>query len=151
ERFDSGTTDPNLGAETDFYQRTFTNQIVHGGVTLDRIGFNPDGKAMTLRLKAGGVWTRGDGVLTNSEDDRQVIVGPGGELVPAQSYGAFANVFFFFTENVNLRYAWGFQRGRATDRPVVVGDLEDGFFRTRNDQQEVSVWWTPGPFTLGVA
>jgi hypothetical protein len=151
ERFDSGTTTENFGAETDFYQKTFTNQIVHGGITLDRIGFNPDGKAMTFRLKAGGVWTRGDGVLTNSEYDRQVIIGPGGKLVPAQSYGAFANAFFYLTEDVNLRYAWGFQRGIATDRPVVVGDLQDGFFRTRNDQQEVSVWWTPGPFTFGIA
>jgi hypothetical protein len=151
ERFDAGTTNPNLNAETDFYDRTFTNQIVHGGITLDRIGFASTGRAMTFRIKAGGVWTRGDGVLTNSEYDRQVVVAPGGDLVPAESYGAFVNPIFYLTDDVNLRYAWGFQRGVATNRPVVVGDLDDGFFRTRNDQQEVSLWWTPGPFTFGIA
>lgn len=151
ERFDADTLDRNLNAETDFYDRTFTNQIVHGGITLDRIGFNRTGKAMTLRLKVGGVWTLGDGVLTNSEYDRQVLLEPDGDLVPAESYGAFVNPIFYLTEEWNLRYAWGFQRGSATDRTVVVGNLDDGFFRTRNDQQEVSLWWTPGPFTLGIA
>ena len=151
ERFDAGTITPDLNAQTGFYDRTFVNQIVHGGITVDRIGFNKSGRAMTLRLKVGGVWTRGDGVLTDSEYDRQVIVSPSGKLVPAESYGAFANPIFYLTNDVNLRYAWGFQRGIATDRPVVVGDLDNGFFRTRNDQQEVSLWWTPGPFTFGLA
>jgi hypothetical protein len=151
ERFDAGTLTPNLNAQTGFYDRTFDNQIVHGGITFDRIGFNTSGKAMTLRLKIGGVWTRGDGILTNSEFDRQVIVGPGGNLEPAESYGAFANPIFYLTDDVNLRYAFGFQSAIATDRPVVIGDLTDGFFRTRNDQQEVSIWWTPGPFTFGLA
>jgi hypothetical protein len=151
QRFDSGTTNPDVNAQTGFYDRNFDNQIVHGGVTLDRIGFNKQGRAMTLKLKVGGLWTRGDGILTNSDYDRQVIVGPGGSLVPAQSYGAFVNPIFYFTDNLNLRYAWGFQRARDTDQPVAVGSLNNNFFRTRNDQQEVSLWWTPGPFTLGVA
>ena len=158
ERFNQGTLVPNLNAQTSFTQHTFDNQTVNLSVQLDRIGFNPTGRAMTLRLIGGGVWTRGEGRITNSEFDRRVILNRSGHLVPAQSMGGWINPQFFFTDTLSLRWAGGTQWALDSHRPAVDGTLIPDpsgsgktFFRVNNFQSEASLWWTPGPFTFALA
>ena len=153
ERFNVGTTTPSLNAQTNFQDRNFTDQVVHGTLILDRIGFNETGRAMTLKLQGGAVWTRGEGRVTNSDFDRRVIVDTDGTLKSAQSVGAWVNPMFFFTDTLSLRWAGGFQTALNDDRPVVTGSLitdsaGTNFFRVNNRQSEISLWWTPGPFTF---
>src|SRR3989442_10970511 len=153
ERFNQGTLTPNLNAETNFQDRTFTDQVAHAAFILDRIGFNQTGRAMTLKLMGGALWTRGEGRVTNSDFDRRVIVDSDGSLKTAQSVGAWINPSFYITDTLSLRWAGGFQTALKNDRPVVTGSLITdsaltNFFRVNNRQSEVSVWWTPGPFTF---
>jgi len=157
ERFNQGTLTPNLNAQTNFTDRTFDNQTVAFSALLDRIGYNQNGRALTLKLLGGGVWTRGEGRITNSEFDRRVIVASDGSLVPAQSLGGWINPQFFLTETLSLRWAAGTQWALDSNRPVVTGSLISDpsgsgktFFRVNNVQSEVSVWWTPGPFTFAL-
>jgi hypothetical protein len=157
ERFNRGTLTPNLNAQTNFTERTFDNQTVAFSAVLDRIGFNQKDRAMTLKLLGGGVWTRGEGRITNSELDRRVILASDGDLVPAQSLGGWLNPQFFITNTLSLRWAGGAQYALDSDRPVVTGSLitDPGgsgktFFRVNNFQSEVSLWWTPGPFTFAL-
>jgi len=160
ERFTQGTLIPTIPTndETNFTQHTFDNQTAAFSVTLDRIGFNKTGQALTLRLKGGGVWTRGEGRITNSEFDRRVILDGGGHLVPAQSLGGWINPQFFLTDTLSLRWAGGEQWALDSDRPAITGTLLDDpagaalpkFFRVNNFQSEVSLWWTPGPFTFAL-
>jgi len=158
ERFDTGTFTPNLNAQTNFTQHTFDNQTVAFGVSLDRIGFNKTGRALTLKLAGGGVWTRGDGQITDSEFDRRVILNRHGSLTPAQSLGGWINPQFFLTDTLSLRWAGGTQWALDSNRPAITGSLiadPSGsglqFFRVNNFQSEVSLWWTPGPFTFALA
>ncbi len=151
ERFNSGTTVANFGAQTNFDERTFSNQAVHGTVILDRIGFNKTGRARTLKLVGGWLWSRGEALHLNAEFDRRVIVAGDGRLVPAQSVGGFTNVIFFVTDTLSLRWAGGFQYALDEHRPVATGTLTSGFSRVNNRQSEVSLWWAPGPFTFALA
>ncbi len=158
ERFTAGTFTPNFNAQTNFQQRTFTNQVAHGTFILDRIGFNQTGRALTLQLRGGGVWTRGEGRITNSEFDRRVILDTDGRLTEAQSVGGWINPIFWITDTVSIRWNGGAQYALNNDRPVVTGSLfarpagaGPGFFRVNNRQSEVSLWWTPGPFTFAIA
>ena len=153
ERFTRGTVTPNLNAQTNFQDRNFTDQVAHGTLILDRIGFNETGRAMTLKLQGGAVWTRGEGRVTNSDFDRRVILDTDGSLTSAQSVGAWVNPIFYFTDTVSLRWAGGFQTALDDDRPVVTGSLITdsagrNFFRVNDRQSEASLWWTPGPFTF---
>src|SRR5437870_10488540 len=160
ERFTQGTLIPTTSTndETNFTQHTFDNQTAAFSVTLDRIGFNKTGQALTLRLKGGGVWTRGEGRITNSEFDRRVILDGGGHLVPAQSLGGWINPQFFLTDTLSLRWAGGEQWALESSRPAITGTLLAdpapgstlSFFRVNNFQSEVSLWWTPGPFTFAL-
>jgi hypothetical protein len=157
ERFTQGTFTSNPNAETNFTEHTFDNQTAAFSVTLDRIGFNKTGRALTLKLTGGGVWTRGEGRITNSEFDRRVILDGGGRLVPAQSVGGWINPQFYLTDTLSLRWAGGEQFALDSDRPAITGTLLDDpsgsaqkFFRVNNFQSEVSVWWTPGPFTFAL-
>ncbi len=165
QRFDTAGT-PNLllpttaAPTTPFIDRGFNNWTAHAGVTLDRIGFNTTGRAMTFKLLAGGVWTKGEAGLLNAEFDRQLILDDDNSLVPAQSWGGFVNPQFYLTDTLSLRWAGGIQFARDSDRPVVTGDgftqiggtlATNNFFRDRNRQSELSVWWTPGPFTFALA
>src|SRR5260370_38578231 len=59
ERFNTGTFTPNLNAPTNFTQHTFDNQRTAFSVTLNGIGFNKTGRALTLKLTGRGVWKRG--------------------------------------------------------------------------------------------
>ena len=158
ERFNTGTFTPNLNAQTNFTQHTFDNQTVAFGVALDRIGFNKTGRALTLKLTGGGVWTRGDGQITDSEFDRRVILNRHGSLTPAQSLGGWINPQFFLTDTLSLRWAGGTQWALDSHRPAITGSLMADpsgsglqFFRVNNFQSEVSLWWTPGPFTFALA
>jgi hypothetical protein len=159
ERFTRGTFTPTTSAndEINFTQHTFDNQTAAFSVTLDRIGFNKTGQALTLRLKGGGVWTRGEGRITNSEFDRRVILDGGGHLVPAQSLGGWINPQFYLTDTLSLRWAGGEQFALNSNRPAITGTLladpsgsGKNFFRVNNFQSEVSLWWTPGPFTFAL-
>jgi hypothetical protein len=157
ERFTKGTFTSNPNAETNFTQQTFDNQTAAFSVTLDQIGFNKTGRALTLRLKGGGVWTRGEGRITNSEFDRRVILDGGGHLVSAQSIGGWINPQFFLTDTLSLRWAGGEQFALNSDRPAITGTLladpsgsAQNFFRVNNFQSEISLWWTPGPFTFAL-
>ena len=127
-------------------------------MTLDRIGFNKTGRALTLKLTGGGVWTRGDGQILQSQFDRRVILNSHGSLTPAQSLGGWINPQFFLTDTLSLRWAGGTQWALDSKRPVITGSLiadPSGsglqFFRVNNFQSEVSLWWTPGPFTFALA
>lgn len=151
ERFNQGTTVANFGTQTSFDERTFSNQAVHGTVILDRIGFNKTGRARTLKLVGGGLWSRGEARHLNAEFDRRVIVDGDGGLAPAQSAGGFANAIFFLTDTLSLRWAGGAQYALNDRRPVATGSLTSGFFRVNNRQTEVSLWWAPGPFTFALA
>jgi hypothetical protein len=155
ERFNRGTLIPNLNAQINFQDRNFTDQVAHSTLILDRIGFNETGRALTLKLMGGAVWTRGEGRVTNSDFDRRVILDSDGTLESAQSVGAWVNPVFYLTDTVSLRWAGGFQTALDNDRPVVTGSLitdsaGTNFFRVNNRQSEVSLWWTPGPFTFAL-
>lgn len=158
ERFNTGTLTPNLNAQTNFTQHSFDNQTAAFSLTLDRIGFNKTGRALTLKLTGGGVWTRGDGQILQSQFDRRVILNSHGSLTPAQSLGGWINPQFFLTDTLSLRWAGGTQWALDSKRPVITGSLiadPSGsglqFFRVNNFQSEVSLWWTPGPFTFALA
>ncbi len=156
ERFTRGTLTPNFSAETNFTERNFTNQVVHGTLIFDRIGFNRTGRAMTLKLQGGGVWSRGEGRITNSEFDRRLILDTDGRLTPAQSAGVWINPMFWITDTLSLRWAGGSQWALDDDRPAITGSLiadsaGRSFFRVNNRQSEASIWWTPGPFTFALA
>jgi len=153
ERFTTGTTTPNFNTETNFTERNFTDQVAHAVFILDRIGFNETRRAGTLKLQGGAVWTRGEGRVTDSGFDRRVILDTDGHLKSAQSVGAWVNPMFFFTDTLSLRWAGGFQTALDNDRPVITGSLiadsaGTNFFRVNDRQSEVSLWWTPGPFTF---
>jgi hypothetical protein len=158
ERFNAGTFTPNLNAQTNFTQHTFDNQTAAFSVTLDRIGFNKTSRALTLKLTGGGVWTRGDGQITDSEFDRRVILDSHGSLTPAQSLGGWINPQFYLTDHLSLRWAGGTQWALKSNRPAITGSLIPDpsgsglqFFRVNNFQSEASLWWTPGPFTFALA
>ena len=146
-----------FGAQTNFRERDFTNQAVHGTLILDRIGFNKTGRAGTLKLQGGGVWARGDALHLNSEFGPRVILDDDGRLAPAQSAGGWINPMFWLTDTLSLRWAGGIQSLLDDDRPVISGAPVAGsafptaFFRTLNRQSEISIWWTPGPFTFSLA
>ncbi|MBI4635311.1 MAG: hypothetical protein HY727_03085 [Candidatus Rokubacteria bacterium] len=150
ERFTSEGT-ASLGATTNFSERHFTNQTAWGTVTLERIGLNKTGRAMTLELRGGGLWTRGDALHLDATFDRRVIIDDDGQLVPAESVGAFVNALFFITDTLSLRWAGGTQFALDSDRPVAAGTLTSDFFRVNNRQSEFSIFWTPGPFTFGLS
>src|SRR5207245_11212404 len=119
ERFTQGTLIPTTSTndETNFTQHTFDNQTAAFSVTLDRIGFNKTGQALTLRLKGGGVWTRGEGRITNSEFDRRVTLDGGGHLVPAQSLGGWINPQLNLTDTLSLPGAGRKPRELDSNRP----------------------------------
>ncbi len=149
ERFTPAGTASNA-AQTNFSERHFTNQTLWGTFTLDRIGFNRTGRALTLQLRGGGLWTRGEAFHLNAEFDRSVIRDSDGSLSEAQSVGGFINPIFWLTDTLSIRWSGGAQFALDSDRPVVVGTLISNFHRVNNKQSEVSIWWTPGPFTFAL-
>lgn len=137
--------------EATFGEQNFTNQTAWATFTLDRIAFNRKGRAGTLQLRGGGLWTRGEARHLNAEFDRRLIRDEDGSLEEAQSVGGFINPIFYITDTLSLRWAGGAQFALDDDRPVLTGSLIRGFFRESNMQSELSVWWTPGPFTFALA
>ncbi len=160
ERFTKGAIPPAVttsASPLNFDERHFTNQVAQGNFILDRIGFNKTGRALTLSLWGGGVWTRGEGRITNSEFDRRVVLDRDGSLTPAQSVGGWINPMFWITDTLSIRWAGGAQYALDDDRFVVTGSGIAGaafpasFFRVNNRQSEISLWWTPGPFTFALS
>ncbi len=160
DRFTAGTNTLNTGAQTGFTERHFTNQTAWGTFILDRIGVNKTGRALTLHLRGGGLWILGEARHLDAGFDRRIVLDNDGGLISAQSVGGFINPIFYLTDTISIRWAGGTQYALDNDRPVVAGALTAGtfsqtgaatsFFRVNNRQSEVSIWWTPGPFTFAL-
>jgi hypothetical protein len=132
---------------------TFNNWATHGGFDMIGIGTAKQGRAGTFRLKGNAVYFRGDAQFLSSSFDSRVFL-EGTTLDQAGSVGGFINPMYFITDNLSLRWAGGamFTFDAAdSKKAVVAGNPTDGFVRDQNYQSEVSLWWTPGPWTLGIA
>jgi hypothetical protein len=151
ERFRAGTLEPDFSLQTGFDERRFSAGAVHGGFSIDGLGFNAEGRARTMSLRMSGLWTSGEASFVDAGFDRRVVLRPDGTLETARSSGGFVNPIFYLAETVSLRWAGGAQYALDPALPVVTGTLTDGFYRTRNWQSEASVWWTPGPLTFALA
>lgn len=151
ERFEEGTLNPNLKLEQNFDEREFQNIAAHGGLVLEGIGFNAKGRALTLNIMTGGVYTQGDALHLDASFDRRTILDSDGDLDEAESVGGFVATSFFILQDLSVRWAGGGQFALDADRPPVTGAFTSGYFRTQNLQSEVSIWWTPGPFTFAIA
>lgn len=151
ERFVAGTFEPNFTLQTGFDERRFTARAVHGGINIERLGFNAEGRARTFNLKLGGVWASGEASHLDVGFDRRVVLRADGNLEPAHSSGGFVNPIFYLGDTLSVRWAGGAQFALDPNLPVVTGSLTNGNFRTRNWQSEASVWWTPGPFSFALA
>jgi hypothetical protein len=68
--------------------------------------------------------------------------------------GGFINPMYFITDKLSVRWAGGsmfaLDAGHA-GKAVVAGNPTSGFVRDQNYQSELSLWWTPGPWTFGIA
>jgi hypothetical protein len=151
ERFETGTLEPDFNLQSGFDERSFTAKAIHGGISIDDLGFNPEGRARNFTLRMGGLWTNGEARYLDAGFDRRVVLASDGTLEPARSAGGFVNPMFFLTESISVRWAGGAQYALDPSLPVVTGSLTNGYFRTRNWNSEVSAWWTPGPFTFAFA
>lgn len=130
----------------------YTALAFHGGINLQRIGLNPDGRARTLSLVIGGVWSQGDAQHLDAGFDRRTVLQTDGSLEEARSVGGFINPIYHLTEQWSLRAAYGQQVALDDDRPAATGSFTGGdFVRHANQQVELSVWWTPGPFTFALS
>jgi len=130
----------------------YTALAVHGGINLQRLGFNPSGRTGTFNLMIGGVWSQGDAQHLDAGFDRRTVLQADGSLEEAQSIGGFIQPIYYVSETVSLRAAYGQQVALNDDRPAATGSFTGGdFVRHTNQQVELSAWWTPGPFTFAVA
>lgn len=151
EDFDGNGFNPSIPAPTDPGDN-YTALAVHGGINLQRLGFNPTGKANTVTLVIGGVWSQGDAQHLDAGFDRRTVLQADGSLDEAQSIGGFIQPIYHVTETLSLRAAYGQQVAIDDDRPAATGAFTGGdFVRHTNEQVELSVWWTPGPLTIAAA
>ena len=151
EDFDGNGTNPDI-VPAPTLEDGYTALAVHGGINLQRIGFNPTGKANTLTLVIGGVWSQGDAQHLDASFDRRTVLQADGSLDEAQSIGGFIQPIYWLTETWSLRAAYGQQVALDDDRPAATGSFTGAsFVRHTNEQFEVSAWWTPGPFTFALA
>lgn len=133
--------------------KTFNNWATHGGFDLIGIGTAKKGRAGTFRLKGNAVYFRGDAQFLSSSYDSRLFL-EGTSLDQAGSVGGFINPMYFITDDLSLRWAGGAMFTLdATDptKAIVAGNPTSGFVRNQNYQSEISVWWTPGPWTFGIA
>jgi hypothetical protein len=151
ERFQEGTYNPNLGLEQGFTEREFQNIAVHGGFVLEGIGFNPDGRARTLNITINGLYSQGDALHLDASFDRRTVLTKSGSLDEAESAGGFVSTSFFLLDELSLRWSGGGQVALRSDLVPVTGTFDQGYVRDDSYQSEVSVWWTPGPFTFALA
>lgn len=133
--------------------KTFNNWAAHGGFDIIGIGMAKQGRAGTFRLKGNAVYFQGDAQFLSSSFDSRLFL-DGTTLDQAGSVGGFINPMYFITENLSLRWAGGamftLDAGDA-NKAIVAGNPTSGFVRDENYQSELSLWWTPGPWTLGIA
>ncbi|MBK6427002.1 MAG: hypothetical protein IPF82_12630 [Blastocatellia bacterium] len=151
ERFEAGTFNADFGLQSNFDEQSFTAKAVHGGISIDDLGFNAESRARTFTFRMGGLWTNGEARYLDAGFDRRVVHRADGTLEPARSAGGFVNPMFFLTDTVSIRWAGGAQYALDPSLPVVTGSLTNNYFRTRNWNSEISAWWTPGPFTFAIA
>ena len=133
--------------------KTFTNWATHGGFDLIGIGTAKNGRAGTFRLKGNAVYFRGDAQFLSSSYDSRLFL-QGTTLDQAGSVGGFINPMYFIADNISLRWAGGSMfalDAGHTGKTVVAGNPTSGFVRDQNLQSELSLWWTPGPWTFGIA
>jgi hypothetical protein len=151
EDFAGNGFNPSIPVPTDPGDN-YTALAVHGGFNLQRLGFNPTGKANTMTLVIGGVWSQGDAQHLDAGFDRRTVLQADGSLDEAQSIGGFIQPIYYVTEAISLRAAYGQQVALNDDRPAATGSFTGGdFVRHTNEQFEVSAWWTPGPLTFAVS
>lgn len=129
--------------------KRFTNWTGHGGFDIIGIGTAKKGRAGTLRLRMNGVYTQGDGTILNSSFGTRVFL-KDTTLDETRAVGGFVNPMFFITDNLSLRWAGGamFSLDTGDDGTRIVAG--DTFPRKENYQSEVSLWWTPGPWTFAI-
>ncbi len=130
-------------------EKRYTNWAGHGGLDIVGMGLATKGRAGTVRLKLNGVYAQGDaGHLDASFGTRLFLEGT--TLGETRAVGGFINPIFYLTDDLSLRWAGGamfsLDVGDA-GRQIVAGDV---FPRKENYQSEVSLWWTPGPWTFGI-
>ncbi len=151
ERFEEGTLNPDLGLQAGFDEREFQNVAAHGGFVLERIGFNPEGRALTLLPLGGRALDQRRRPPPRREprppDDPLEKRAPRGGLELRRLHRA--RVLLPGRPEPSLGRG---RAGRDRRRPAgVTGSFDQGFFRERNLQSELSLWWTPGPFTFALA
>lgn len=151
EDFAGNGFNPSIPVPTDPGDN-YTALALHGGVNLQRLGFNPTGKANTVTLVIGGMWSQGDAQHLDAGFDRRTVLRADGTLDEAQSIGGFIQPIYYVTETLSLRAAYGRQVAIDDDRPAATGSFTGGdFVRHTNEQIELSAWWTPGPLTIAIA
>ncbi len=105
-----------------------------------------------MRLKGNAVYFRGDAEHLSSSFDSRVFV-EGTDLELTESVGGFINPMFFITDTLSLRWAGGAMfslDAGDSGKAIVASAPSSGFVREENYQSEVSLWWTPGPWTFAV-
>ena len=151
EDFSGNATNPSLVVPAQL-ENDFTAIAVHGGINIQRLGFNSTGNAGNVTLMIGGVWSQGDAQHLDAGFDRRTVQQADGSLKEAHSVGGFIQPIYYLTETINFRAAFGTQVALNDDRPAATGNFTGGdYVRHTNEQFELSAWWTPGPFTFAVA
>lgn len=133
--------------------KSFNNWSAHGGFDIIGIGTAEKGRAGTFRLKGNAIYFRGDAQFLSSSFDSRLYL-EGSTLNQAGSVGGFINPMYFISDNVSLRWAGGamFTLDAAdSNKAIVSGNPTSGFVRDQNYQSELSLWWTPGPWSFGIA
>jgi hypothetical protein len=130
----------------------YTALAIHGGIDIQRLGFNPTGCAHTVTFIIGGVWSQGDAQNIDAGFDRRTVFSATNSLTEATSFGGFVQPIYFMTEVMSLRAAYGKQVALNDERPAATGTFTGGdYVRHTNEQFELSLWWTPGPLTVALA
>jgi hypothetical protein len=133
--------------------KTFSNWAAQGGIDIIGLGTAKKGRAGTFRLKGNAVYFSGDAQFLSSSYDSRLFL-EGTTLNQAGSVGGFINPMYFITDKLSVRWAGGamfaLDAGHA-GKVVVAGNPTSDFVRDQNYQSELSLWWTPGPWTFGIA
>ncbi len=133
--------------------KTFSNWAAQGGIDITGLGTAKKGRAGTFRLKGNAVYFSGDAQFLSSSYDSRLFL-EGTTLNQAGSVGGFINPMYFITDKLSVRWAGGamfaLDAGHA-GKVVVAGNPTSDFVRDQNYQSELSLWWTPGPWTFGIA
>ena len=93
-------------------------------------------------------------VIDRAEIDRlqpqslQALLAGHAGIALANNGGAGKATSVFLRDDFSVRWAGGGQMALRSDLVPVTGSFDQGFVRDDNVSSEVSLWWTPGPFTF---